>query len=211
MSEGINTNAENPEGKRCCLCFPLQYGFIKWGYLKMIVSAFFILVISYALLHTCMVMEYNGDENRWFRIYGDIAITCIALTFFLADLLLTMLFTVRVQQKRVKLLSSFYVLSVVIWAVSILLTAMAISLSIESWLSRYMSARSLVVNLMNFAAYIVIIIVQTFFLLLLRGEITQLRNNGKIKFTNNAAEPKCTLKRTNEGKEDGDTDDTEEE
>ncbi|KAJ8719402.1 hypothetical protein PYW08_011577 [Mythimna loreyi] len=208
MSDGDNTT-ENPEAKRCFFCFPLQYGFVKWGYLKMILSGFFIMVISYALLHTCMTMKYNGDENRWLRIYADIAITSIALTFFLTDLLLTMLFTVRVQQKRVKLLRSFYILSVTIWAVSILLTVMAISLSLESWLSRYMSARSLAINLLNFASYIIIIIVQTFFLLLLKGEITELRNRGNIKFTNNAAEAKCTVKC--DGKEDGDTDDTEEE
>ncbi|KAJ8719403.1 hypothetical protein PYW08_011578 [Mythimna loreyi] len=198
MSEGDNTT-ENPEAKKIFFCFPLQYGFVRWGCLKMILSGFYIMYKSYTL-HTYMIMEYNEDENRWLQIYTEIAITSIALTFFLTDLLLTILLTVTVQQKRIKLLRSFYILSVTIWAVSILLTVMAFRLSLESWLSRYMSVRSLIIYLLNFASYSIIIIVQTFFLLILKGEIKELRNKGSIKFINNAAEAKCIVKF--DGKED---------
>lgn len=196
MNRENEAKEDIPEGKRCCVCFPLRYGLFIWGYIKMILSAFFILVMSYALLHTCMMLGYNGNEKLWNRIYADIGITSVALTVFLTDNLLTMLFIVGAHQKNMKLLRVFYFFSVAMWVVTILLTAMAVSLSIESWLSQYMSPRSFVINLLNFSAYFVIIILQTYFLLLLKSEFIKLRSKREFKITvvNNPAEAKCTIK-----------------
>ncbi|PZC82186.1 hypothetical protein B5X24_HaOG210994 [Helicoverpa armigera] len=91
-------------------------------------------------------------------------------------------------------LKPFYYFSIVAWILAMLLTAMAVSLSIESLFAKYMTFPSSVVNIINFVSYFVTIVVQTYFILLLRSEIIKLIKNNEVRFLNNGADASCTVR-----------------
>uniref|UniRef100_A0A2A4JJC3 Uncharacterized protein n=1 Tax=Heliothis virescens TaxID=7102 RepID=A0A2A4JJC3_HELVI len=156
-----------------------------------------------------MYKLYGKIESQ-IRVDAEIGITIIALALFVADFLVTILFVVGRHRnvKQMRRLKPFYYFSIVTWILSMLLTAMAVSLSIESLFAKYMTFPSSVVNMLNFTSYFVTIVVQTYFSLLLRSEIIKLIRNNEVKFVNSGADASCTMKCENgdTGASDGDTD-----
>nr|XP_021184441.2 uncharacterized protein LOC110372195 [Helicoverpa armigera] len=201
---------DETNNKRCCLCWPLRCNLLTWAYFKLVSSAVFITVISYALLHTLVMYKLYGKKQSQIRVDAEIAITIIALSLFVADFLVTVIFVVgrHRNMKQMRRLKPFYYCSIVTWILAMLLTAMAVSLSIESLFAKYMTFPSSVVNIINFVSYFVTIVVQTYYLLLLRNEIIKLIKNNEVRFLNNGADASCTVRHDTGNKEasDGDTD-----
>ncbi|KAF9823075.1 hypothetical protein SFRURICE_015555 [Spodoptera frugiperda] len=170
-------NKEEPRFNRCCFCFPLRYGLLVWGNVKISVAAFFITTTSYALLSLCLMFSTYGTEDMRPRFIRDVALTSVGLGLFILDFCVNIVFIVRGYKKSKELIRFFYYYSIAVWVLSILLTALAISFSIEGWLARYLMMRIHMVHILNYFSYFAIIIVQTYFLLLLNSEITKLNSN----------------------------------
>lgn len=170
-------NKEEPRFNRCCFCFPLRYGLLVWGNVKISVAAFFITTTSYALLSLCLMFSTYGTEDMRPRFIRDVALTSVGLALFILDFCVNIVFIVRGYKKSKELIRFFYYYSIAVWVLSILLTALAISFSIEGWLARYLMMRIHMVHILNYFSYFAIIVVQTYFLLLLNSEITKLNNN----------------------------------
>ncbi|KAJ8719408.1 hypothetical protein PYW08_011583 [Mythimna loreyi] len=183
---------EIPEFKRCCCCLPLRYGLIAWGYFKIIVDLCLIPSITYTLVFISILMEYNDKETTMFE--PELILLMIAITLFLTDLILTLLFIVGAHKKNLKLIRAFYFHSMGVWVATFLLASFTIIISIHNFFKYKYRIMHLENILMTLCFYFVVLVAQTYFLLLLRSEITKLRNFGEFRFVNNAAEAECTMR-----------------
>ncbi|CAH1637049.1 unnamed protein product [Spodoptera littoralis] len=191
-------NKEEPKFNRCCFCFPLRYGLLVWANVKISVAAFFITTTSYALLSLCMMFSTYGTEEMRSRFHRDVALTSVGLTFFILDFIGNIVFIIGGYKKNIRLIRFFYYYSIAVWVLSILVTALAISFSIEGWLARYLLMKIYIVHILNYFGYFMIIVVQTYFLLLLKSEIIKFKNdacNREIKFEKDSTPAKRMRKR----------------
>ncbi|KAH9645122.1 hypothetical protein HF086_005667 [Spodoptera exigua] len=97
-------NKEEPSFNKCCFCFPLRYGLLVWGNLKISVAAFFITTTSYALLSLCMMFRLFGTEEMRTRFHRDVALTSVALTFFVMDFFVNIVFIIGGYKVRLFLI-----------------------------------------------------------------------------------------------------------
>ncbi|PZC82189.1 hypothetical protein B5X24_HaOG210997 [Helicoverpa armigera] len=184
---------ELPQCTRCCFCLPLRYGLLAWGYFKMIADA---LLISLMIFHVIsLVMIFSKNEiSDVSMVKINLYIMSAILLIFVPDFLITIMFIVGGHKKEVRPIKVFYYYSIGIWIVTILFTILVGSVRIVRWASRGMTIISLESFLITFSAFFVVLVVQSYLLLLLRSEIIKLSNNCGFEFVNDAAEAACTMK-----------------
>uniref|UniRef100_A0A2A4JIW7 Uncharacterized protein n=1 Tax=Heliothis virescens TaxID=7102 RepID=A0A2A4JIW7_HELVI len=178
-----------PQCTRCCFCLPLRYGLLAWGYFKMIADA---LLISLTIFRIISIIIFS--HIRYLALFKvDFGLTSAILIIFVSDFVVTIMFIVGGHKKEVKPVRVFYYYSIGIWIATILFTIVVGSLLILSWSSSEMTIISLESFLMTLSAFFVVLVVQSYLLLLLRSEITKLSSNRQFTFVNNAAEALCTM------------------
>ncbi|KAH9645118.1 hypothetical protein HF086_005663 [Spodoptera exigua] len=96
-----------------------------------------------------------------------------------------------IKLKKVKYMRLFYFLSIGILAVTgLLLIAQTCLMGHPSFKFK---ADLLEYYIKIYTSYFIVIVVQAYFILLLRSEIIKLKNSCKFRFVNNAAEALCSL------------------
>ncbi|CAH0686428.1 unnamed protein product [Spodoptera exigua] len=173
--------AELPVCTRCCFCLPLRRGLLVWGYIKLLADLYILVILSYIMFIFIA-----------FHFYGlEFAGLVIAITVFLVDVGLTVVFIVGAHKKKVKYMRLFYFLSIGILAVTgLLLIAQTCLMGHPSFKFK---ADLLEYYIKIYTSYFIVIVVQAYFILLLRSEIIKLKNSCKFRFVNNAAEALCSL------------------
>nr|XP_049700644.1 uncharacterized protein LOC126055453 [Helicoverpa armigera] len=183
---------EIPQCTRCCFCLPLRYGLLAWGYFKMIADALLISLMLYQVISLIIVFSENEISDVT-MVKIDLAIMSAILLLFVPDFLITIMFIVGGHKREVKPIRAFYYYSMGIW-IATLFTILVGSVRIVNWASRGMTIISLESLLITFSVFFVVLVVQSYLLLLLRSEIIKLSNNCGFEFVNNAAEAACTMK-----------------
>ncbi|XP_035437821.2 uncharacterized protein LOC118267752 [Spodoptera frugiperda] len=173
---------ELPVCKRCCFCIPLRRGLLVWGYIKLLADLYFLTIMSYILLILIAFSAY-GQE---------FAGMVVVIAVFLIDFAMTIVFIIGAHKKIVKYMRLFYFLSIAMLALTLLLVIIHICL-----LSNYPWFRSrtdaLEYGIKVYSSYFFVIVVQIYFIFLLRSEIIKLKNSCKFRFVNNTAEALCSM------------------
>ncbi|KAJ8720026.1 hypothetical protein PYW07_012069 [Mythimna separata] len=185
---------EIPVFKRCCFCLPLRYGLLAWGYFKIFADVCLMLAIAYILAHIIMIMMIYSTEDNLHQIYPELIIAVVSITLFFTDLIVTIVFIVGGHKKNVRLMRVFYFLSMGMWVATLLLASYTIVTTLQHFFKYNRRYTYLGDILMAACFYFVALVVQTYFLLLLRSEIIKLRSSVEFRFVNNAAEAECTMR-----------------
>ncbi|KAJ8720028.1 hypothetical protein PYW07_012071 [Mythimna separata] len=186
---------EIPVFRRCCFCLPLRYGLLAWGYFKMIADLFLIVSMSFVFVSTLFWMR-AGAVNKYTetQMCLELMIPMIAITLFFTDFIVTIVFIVGGHKKNVRLIRVFYFLSMGMWVATFLLASCIVISALHHTLAYHHHYMSLIHVLLTFCFYFIVLVVQTYVLLLLRSEIIKLRSSGEFRFVNNAAEAECTMR-----------------
>ncbi|KAJ8719409.1 hypothetical protein PYW08_011584 [Mythimna loreyi] len=192
---------EIPVCTRCCFCLPLRYGLLAWGYFKLIADAFIIVILTflfpnflYAMDIKYMEISSSQELSDWLNTKMTISI--ITDVIFFTDFVVTIVFIIGGHKKNVKLIRVFYFLSIGMWVATFLLvcfTGVAALYRIITFKRAHHYSQFIYILLPGFCFFSVSLIVQTYFLMLLRSEIIKLRNSGDFGFVNNTAEAMCTI------------------
>ncbi|KAJ8720020.1 hypothetical protein PYW07_012063 [Mythimna separata] len=181
---------ELPLCKRCCFCVPLRYGLLTWGYCKLVIA----IMVSIAMIVTLyslvqMAMYYSNN----IYVMHHIVVISIVLVVLLIDIALNLVFIVGGHTKNVSLLRVYYIYNIVLWALTIALVLLMGVLMMPTVTPDHLFSYRGWLMLIDFASSFVNIVIQSYFLLLLRSEIVKLRSNCEFRFVNNAAEAECTM------------------
>ncbi|XP_022827183.1 uncharacterized protein LOC111356904 [Spodoptera litura] len=185
---------ELPTCKRCCFCMPLRYGLLSWGYFRFVISGLFLVGLTVGFVG--LITAENG-----FRELVSIIVVGVLLLSTLTDFVLNFLFILGGHKKDVRLLRSYYVYSIVLCVLTIVL-GIASSVHTMMMLKMFSFSNSFDVSfylwimLVDTATFIAQVLIQIYFLLLVRSEIIKLRSNCEFRFVNLTAEGECTLKCT---------------
>ncbi|CAH0686432.1 unnamed protein product [Spodoptera exigua] len=179
--------ADLPVFKRCCFCIPLRYGLLTWAYVKLVTVTIFSMFILVSLYHMVgMYTMYHLPIQR-----HNIIFMSVILTVLFIEISLTVTFIVGGHMKNVKLMRVFYVYNIVILTISSLLMIIAILMlvfPIEFFLYRTFEYISTCAN------FFFSIVIQLYFILLIRSEILKLEGKYGFSFVNNAAEGECNMR-----------------
>lgn len=187
----IKMRTELPECKRCCFCLPLRYGLITWGYIKLIAGALLSIAIAISLFKIIAMSIKYGNTGH---LVENIVILSIVLVMLLTDVALNTVFVVGGHMKNVKLLRVYYIYNMVLLGLTIALVLVMFFLMVPTVLPNHILSFSTWLLVLDFSGSFVNIVMQTYFLLLVRSEIIKLQNNCEFQFVNNAAEAECTMK-----------------
>ncbi|CAH0686427.1 unnamed protein product [Spodoptera exigua] len=188
--------SEVPTCRRCCFCVPLRYGLIAWGYIRLVISLLFLVGLTIGFVGVLTA------EDKY-REMGTIIILGILLLSTLTDFVLNFLFILGGHKKDVKLLRSYYVYSIVLCVLTVLLgTTSTIHTLMLFRISSVDFSFFFWVILADTGSFFAQVLIQIYFLLLVRSEIIKLRSNCEFRFVNLAAEGECTLKCTEIGDND---------
>ncbi|KAF9823077.1 hypothetical protein SFRURICE_015557 [Spodoptera frugiperda] len=158
---------ELPTCRRCCFCLPLRYGLLSWGYFRFVISGMFLVGLTIGF-----VGLVTAEDS--YRELGSIIVVGILLLSTLTDFVLNFLFILGGHKKDVRLLKSYYVYSIVLCVLTILLGTTS-------------------------SVHTVMIFKMTSFDLSFFFWIIKLRSNCEFRFVNLASEGECTLKCTEIG------------
>ncbi|KAJ8719411.1 hypothetical protein PYW08_011586 [Mythimna loreyi] len=187
---------EIPVCTRCCFCLPLRYGLLAWGYFKLIADAFIIVILTFMFINILYAMNLSTSTQYYIdQLNTEMTVSIITDVIFLTDFVVTIVFIIGGHKKNVKLIRVFYFLSIGMWVATFLLvclTAVA-SLYVLFTAEHIYHFLQIIYTLLPFCFFLISLIVQTYFLMLLRSEIIKLRNSGEFRFVNNAAEAMCTM------------------
>ncbi|KAJ8719406.1 hypothetical protein PYW08_011581 [Mythimna loreyi] len=181
-----------PMFKRCCFCLPLRYGLLGWGYFKMATDAFFVTYLTSSIIAKIMLMRSCTDNIYRSRVFEDLVLPMIADAVLIVDFMATIMFIVGGHKKSVKLMRVFFFRSIAMFMFTLTLTATSVVLTIQDFMLRNLFF--LERTMLMFSFYFMVLVVQTYFLILLRSEIIKLWSKSKIIFPNNATEVKCIEK-----------------
>ncbi|CAH1637046.1 unnamed protein product [Spodoptera littoralis] len=185
---------ELPMLKRCFLCIPLRYGLIGWGYIRLVIDIILTVALTIEFTYVLRMVQ-----TRSYSVSNLVIISLIIL-LGVADFTLTVVFIIGGQRKNVKLLKICYVYNIVLW---VLIIIMGVAISVYTVYLMYQHSlgflHHIVYILTDLFTYLSQILVQGYFLLLLRSEIVKLENNSEFQFVNNAAESECRMKWAQDG------------
>ncbi|KAF9823076.1 hypothetical protein SFRURICE_015556 [Spodoptera frugiperda] len=185
---------ELPVLKRCFLCIPLRYGLIGWSYIRMVIDIVLIVALTTAFIEVLEMVQTKSYH------VGNLVIIGLVVLLGVADVILSIVFIIGGQKKNVKLLKICYVYNIVLW---VLLIIMGVSISVYTIYLMYQHNLSFLQHiffiLTDIFTYLSQILVQGYFLLLVRSEIVKLENNSEFQFVNNAAESECRMKWAQDG------------
>ncbi|XP_026741732.1 uncharacterized protein LOC113503855 [Trichoplusia ni] len=185
-------HSELPVFKRCCCCFPLRYGLLVWGYIKLAIAA--LLIVSIAMVIRSLTMAYHvyGLHERVFTF--RLTVFIIFLFLVTLDFALSTVFIVGGHKKNLKLLTVYYYYSIGVWILSILFSLFIISTYfIYRGPYRSTSFYAVADNILECSSHFVSMVSQGYFLLLLRSEMLKLKSNCEFRFVNNAAQSECKM------------------
>ncbi|KAJ8719416.1 hypothetical protein PYW08_011591 [Mythimna loreyi] len=177
-----------PQCKRCCCCLPLRPGLLAWGYFKIIVDVLVIPFLVYFLLTSILIsLSGLGHSKHLIWIILFAAIYFIIFFMFITDLVVSIMFVIAAHKKNVKLIRAFYIYSVVLFILSALLILVGVIITILKGLPN-----SVVISSVTFVGWFLILVVQGYFILLLRSEVIKLDAGSRFKFVNRT-EAQCMM------------------
>uniref|UniRef100_A0A2A4JJZ4 Uncharacterized protein n=1 Tax=Heliothis virescens TaxID=7102 RepID=A0A2A4JJZ4_HELVI len=180
---------EIPVCTRCCFCLPLRRGLLAWGYIKIIADIIFILMMLYVVIIVVwIIMAFTGG-SIWAAMCTEVIMGVIGIVVCLVDIAMTVVFIVGGHKKNVKLIRVFYIHSIVLCVVSAILSTLTILLH----LIYSTSIQHVETMVMNATTCLGILVLQCYFVFLIRSEIIKLRSNCEFRFVNNAAEAECIM------------------
>ncbi|XP_041981436.1 uncharacterized protein LOC121734864 isoform X1 [Aricia agestis] len=168
---------EIPEFKRCCMCVPLRYGLLIFGYLSLLFSIFWFFVEAVQCYFTGMdLRDYTITLHKGVSYLVE---TWVALVLHATDIAFYTVLIVGAHKKNTRLMRVFFYYSVTTLAASFLLFLITRGNVHESLLYIHIAE-------MFFAVFCFGL--QIFILLLVRSEIKKLKENTGHRFVNHAAE-----------------------
>ncbi|XP_075977114.1 uncharacterized protein LOC142977229 [Anticarsia gemmatalis] len=163
--------------KTCCLCMPLRYGLLTWGYLKTFLDLFFIYFLGaiwYSHVLFCMTME-------------DLITTTLVIFGTIMDAIMSIIFLIGCHQKKLSVIKC-YNTYVKIFLMLIIMTCAHNMLFVASGCEREGISPKVILW-----GYLTLIAAHCFMLFILRSEIIKLENNTEST-TTEMTQPECTLK-----------------
>lgn len=162
---------------------------LAWGYFKIIADALITPFLAYFLLLSLVMSLYGGNNERyaiWILLYAVLIL--VILVMFVTDFVASIMFVVAGHKKNLKLIRGFYIYSIAVLIMTALLIVLGVGISISNWRSDAMA-----LHLVLFAGYLLILVVQAYFILLLRSEVIKLNSSSEFRFVNNPAEAQCMM------------------
>ncbi|PZC82183.1 hypothetical protein B5X24_HaOG210991 [Helicoverpa armigera] len=175
---------ELPVLTRCCMCFPLRYGLLVLGYIRLCIGLLLLTSVTSGFVES-LTSEPKPDENR--NVYLGVIGTTVVLTF--NDVVLNALFIVGGHMKNVRLLRAYYIYNIILWVLMIILYVFFTGQSIN-YFSKNAEDKMfyLWIAVMDIIIYFGHIVIHFYSILLIRSEIVKLTNNCEFRFVNNAAQ-----------------------
>uniref|UniRef100_A0A2A4JIJ9 Uncharacterized protein n=1 Tax=Heliothis virescens TaxID=7102 RepID=A0A2A4JIJ9_HELVI len=182
-------SVELPVCTRCCLCFPLRFGLIVWGYLRLVISALVLVVAEKSFSKTLTLTKTEPEVI--YTIYA--VLLAILLAFTLADILVNILFVIGGHRKVLKLLRAYYIYSIVLWIKTSLLGLAMIGYTIYWSISEEIDQFHVWVLVVNVSTILGQMLIQAYVILLIRSQIIKLKRIFAFRFINNATDCECTM------------------
>ncbi|XP_063894692.1 uncharacterized protein LOC110372160 [Helicoverpa armigera] len=175
---------ELPVLTRCCMCFPLRYGLLVWGYVRLCIGLLLLTSVTSGFIEV-LTSEPKPDENR--AVFLSVIGTIVVLTF--NDVVLNALFIVGGHTKNVRLLRAYYIYSITLWVLMIVLYTFFTGQTFNFY-RKFEEDKMLYlcIAVMDIIIYFGHIVIQLYSILLIRSEIVKLTNNCEFRFVNNAAQ-----------------------
>ncbi|CAB3227853.1 unnamed protein product [Arctia plantaginis] len=182
--------AEIPAFQRCCVCIPLRYGLIVWGYYRLLLAGYILVTICFDISRCVELM--NSEEEKHKVTTSNIIILCLTLIIMIADIILGILFIVGCHKKNVSILERYYHYSLVLLALLVPLclynfgrTLNYMSISKMPW------TKIIFLFVPEFIATISYVVIQIYIVLLVRSEILKLRKEYQFRFENKVTQGEC--------------------
>ncbi|XP_063365148.1 uncharacterized protein LOC134653686 [Cydia amplana] len=158
----LKMRREAPGFKRCCFCIPLRRGLITWGYLKLIITAAYILIIAH-------------EAGTQFSAKG-LAIVLALLSFLVTNMVFTITFVIGAHKKNYKLLRLYYSFSifalVVVMMGYFIFITLDVALTLQDEEKYILGFPLIAVNISTVTS----IFLDLYFLILIKIEILKQRN-----------------------------------
>ncbi|KAJ8720032.1 hypothetical protein PYW07_012075 [Mythimna separata] len=182
-----------PQFSRCCFCLPLRPGLLAWGYFKIIADLLITPVAFKELLYCLYLSEeasiqylYTGQIVIWIRLLA--AVSFLIFLMFVVDFAASIMFVIAGHKKNVGLIRGYYIYSIAVLIVSTLLFVLGVILTIVNGLPN-----SAAMSAIMFVGSLIILLLQAYFVLLLRSQVIKLTASRQFKFVNNTTEAQCMM------------------
>ncbi|XP_050550539.1 uncharacterized protein LOC118267748 [Spodoptera frugiperda] len=189
---------ELPTFKRCCFCVPLRYGLLTWAYLKLVavvLLATFLAMYLYRIIRRYNRIPYPGD------LHG-MAIIGVLLVILLIEFCFTVTFVIGGHMKNLKPMRVFYVYNMVMVVITLGLMMILVGLMLRDMDPSHVVSYYSWNFLLTMANFFFTLLVQIYFILLIRSEIFKLEGKYGFSFVNNAAEEECIMRGDTQIEED---------
>ncbi|KAJ8719422.1 hypothetical protein PYW08_011597 [Mythimna loreyi] len=180
---------ELPVCTRCCLCLPLRYGLIAWGYFRLVISA--LVMVGAEKSFSTMLGLTKTEPDTIYKVYA--ALLAFLMLFTLGDIIMNIAFVIGGHRKILKLLRAYYVYSFALW-----ITTAVIGFGLSAYTVYWFNLQEIDefrtwVLLVDMATYLAQILIQGFILLLIRSQMIKIKKSYEFRFINNAADCECTM------------------
>nr|XP_049700633.1 uncharacterized protein LOC126055449 [Helicoverpa armigera] len=190
LVQSCQTNRNNkmcvelPVLTRCCMCFPLRYGLLVWGYIRLCLGLAFLTTLT-----TGFIELLNTERKPHDDLETNLGIVGTLIVLTSTDVVLNALFIVGGHMKNLRLLRVYYIYNIIFLILMIFFGLLTIANCLTY--IPIVNEENVFFVLLVVLFYIVFIghlVIQYYIILLIRSEIVKLRNNCGLGFVNNAAQ-----------------------
>ncbi|KAJ8720033.1 hypothetical protein PYW07_012076 [Mythimna separata] len=179
-----------PQFRRCCFCLPLRPGLLAWGYFKIIADLLITPVALTQLWYCLYFLEeapkhyvYIGHMIIWSHLLA--AVSFLTFLMFVVEFAASIMFVIAAHKKNVGLVRGYYIYSIVVFVISTHLFLLEVVLTYKAIRGASYSAA---VCAVMFVGYLIFLLVQAYFILLVRSQMIKLKARRQCKFVNNTTE-----------------------
>ncbi|XP_021184397.3 uncharacterized protein LOC110372159 [Helicoverpa armigera] len=182
-------SVELPLCTRCCLCFPLRFGLIVWGYLRLVISALVLVVAERAFSKTLTLTKTESEVI--YTVY--VVLLGILIVFTLADIIVNILFVIGGHRKVLKLLRAYYIYSIVLWIKTTLAGLALIGYTFYWFFLEEIDEFRVWVLVVDVSTFLGQMLIQAYVILLIRSQIIKLKRIFAFRFIKNAMDCECAM------------------
>ncbi|CAB3227852.1 unnamed protein product [Arctia plantaginis] len=183
---------ELPVCNKCCMCLPLRYGLIVWGYFRLILASFVLVCISFIIERYVQLLRSENPVKHEVAI-SEYVVLCLAAILVIADIMLGIIFIVGCYKKNTKLIRKYYHHNLFLLTLLIPLCLYIFGIYLIDMI-RSMPLLDLTLYVItDFVGLFAYITIQIYIILLIRSEIIKLKKGSEYRFENKVAEAEIPL------------------
>ncbi|XP_072944016.1 uncharacterized protein [Epargyreus clarus] len=170
-----------PQLNRCCFCMPLRRGLLTWVYVKLVLA---LIITLFVLEHVIKYIDDIADDPLFVP-------ACIGLITFFLETIFDIIFIISAHTKNFVYLRIYYRYALTMLAIQV--TSVVLFIVFQIYITFGHPHGLFVLHFMLELAFFLFgqIVLQIYFVILVRSELLKLENNTQFEFVNHVSEPEC--------------------